>query len=195
MQARPRRKRGFYLLNKISMRTPGGSAHPGLRHRQVLAGAPSARPLEGVAAGREAGLINGRLRGRRICHLLVCLLCLAGSAGAADWEWRLPAWAPKPVVPADNPMSAAKVEETLKTKNYPEAEAAAVRGAAIAPDEIELVEGDLKEGSEIVTNVAIAGQSTRPAATAFPGFGGPQRGGFPGGGFPGGGGGGGGRGR
>jgi len=43
-------------------------------------------------------------------RLLACLLCLAGSEGAADWEWRLPAWAPKPVVPADNPMSAAKVE-------------------------------------------------------------------------------------
>lgn len=55
----------------------------------------------------------------------------------------------------------------------------------------ELIEGDLKEGSEVVTNVVIAGQSTRPAATAaFPGFGQPQRGGFPGGGFPGGGGGG-----
>jgi hypothetical protein len=54
----------------------------------------------------------------------------------------------------------------------------------------ELVEGELKEGDAVVTNVALAGQSTRPAATnAFPGFG-PQGGRGPGG-FPGGGGGGG----
>jgi HlyD family secretion protein len=54
----------------------------------------------------------------------------------------------------------------------------------------ELIEGDLKEGTELVTNVAIGGQSTRPATTAFPGFGGPGgRGGFQGGGFPAGGGG------
>ena len=58
----------------------------------------------------------------------------------------------------------------------------------------ELMEGDIKEGAEVVTNVVIAGQTTRPAATAFPGFGQPQRGGFPGGGFPGGGFNGGGRG-
>ena len=55
----------------------------------------------------------------------------------------------------------------------------------------ELIEGDLKEGADVVTNITIAGQSTRPAATAFPGFGGP--GGRQG--FPGGGGGGAGRGR
>lgn len=53
----------------------------------------------------------------------------------------------------------------------------------------ELIEGDLEEGAEVVTNVTIAGQSTRPATTAFPGFGGPGgRQGFPGGGFQGGGG-------
>jgi hypothetical protein len=47
----------------------------------------------------------------------------------------------------------------------------------------ELVEGDVKEGTELVTNVTIAGQTTRPATQAFPGFGGPGgRGGFPGGG-------------
>ncbi len=52
----------------------------------------------------------------------------------------------------------------------------------------ELIEGDLKEGTEVVTNVTIAGQSTRPATTAFPGFGGPGgRQGFPGGGAQGGG--------
>jgi cytochrome c peroxidase len=40
--------------------------------------------------------------------LSACLL-LAG-AGAEPYRWRLPAWAPLPLVPADNPMSAAKVE-------------------------------------------------------------------------------------
>ncbi len=54
----------------------------------------------------------------------------------------------------------------------------------------EVIDGDLKEGSEVVTNIVIAGQTTRPATTAFPGFGQPGRGGFPGGGFQGGGGGG-----
>ena len=52
----------------------------------------------------------------------------------------------------------------------------------------ELVEGDLKDGSAVVTNIVIAGQTTRPAATAFPGFGQPGRGGFPGAGAGGGGG-------
>jgi HlyD family secretion protein len=50
----------------------------------------------------------------------------------------------------------------------------------------ELVEGELQQGTEVVTNVVLASES-RPAATAFP-FGQPGRGGFPGGGFPGGGG-------
>ena len=58
----------------------------------------------------------------------------------------------------------------------------------------ELIDGDVKEGAEVVTNVVIAGQTTRPAATAFPGFGAPGgRQGFPAGGFGGPGGGGGGR--
>ncbi len=53
----------------------------------------------------------------------------------------------------------------------------------------ELIEGDLSEGADVVTNVVLPGQTTRPATTAFPGFG-PQGGrqGFPGGGFNGGGG-------
>ena len=52
----------------------------------------------------------------------------------------------------------------------------------------ELLEGDLQDGTEVVTNVTIAAQA-RPAATGgFPGLGQPQRGGFPGG-FQGGGGG------
>jgi len=52
----------------------------------------------------------------------------------------------------------------------------------------ELIEGDLQEGAEVVTNVSTTAE-TRPAATAFP-FGQPGRGrdgGFPGGGFQGGG--------
>jgi HlyD family secretion protein len=57
----------------------------------------------------------------------------------------------------------------------------------------ELLEGDLQEGTELVTNVIVAAQA-RPAATGgFPGLGQPQRGGFPGGGNRGGGGGGRGR--
>jgi hypothetical protein len=53
----------------------------------------------------------------------------------------------------------------------------------------ELIAGDLDEGADVVTNVVIAGQTTRPATTAFPGFGPPGRGGFgPGGGGFGGGG-------
>ena len=65
----------------------------------------------------------------------------------------------------------------------------------------ELIEGDLQQGQEVVTNVALANE-TRPAATNFPPFGQPGRGGFgpggfggPGGGGRGPGGGGGGRGR
>ncbi len=48
----------------------------------------------------------------------------------------------------------------------------------------ELLEGDLQEGTEVVTSV-LTGAETRPAAGAaggFPGLGQPQRGGFPGGG-------------
>jgi len=41
----------------------------------------------------------------------IALACLTGAAGpAADYPWQLPDWVPRPVVPADNPMSAAKVE-------------------------------------------------------------------------------------
>ena len=63
----------------------------------------------------------------------------------------------------------------------------------------ELIEGDVPEGTEVVTNV-ITGAETRPAAAAggFPLLGQQPRGGFPQGGFPQGGGGnpgGGGRGR
>lgn len=41
---------------------------------------------------------------------LVGAMAMAGAtAGAADWDWALPAHFPEPAVPADNPMSAAKV--------------------------------------------------------------------------------------
>ncbi len=40
---------------------------------------------------------------------LLCLLLL-GSARASDFDWGLPDWMPPPPVPADNPMSRAKVE-------------------------------------------------------------------------------------
>jgi hypothetical protein len=53
----------------------------------------------------------------------------------------------------------------------------------------ELIEGELQQGTDVVTNVAL-GNETRPAATNFP-FGQPGRGGFGPGGFGGGPGGGG----
>jgi HlyD family secretion protein len=45
----------------------------------------------------------------------------------------------------------------------------------------EVVEGDVKEGTDVVTNIATANASTRPAPTAFPFGPQPGRGGFPGG--------------
>jgi cytochrome c551/c552 len=42
-------------------------------------------------------------------------------------------------------LTAAKVEETFRTHRYPEHEAAAVKGAATKPDEIELVDGEITE--------------------------------------------------
>lgn len=42
--------------------------------------------------------------------LLAAGLVLAGPAVASDWAWLLPDYAPEPRVPADNPMSTAKVE-------------------------------------------------------------------------------------
>jgi hypothetical protein len=55
----------------------------------------------------------------------------------------------------------------------------------------ELLEGDVQEGAELVTNVVIASETIPAATSAFPGLG-PQRG-FPGGGGGGNRGGGGGR--
>jgi cytochrome c peroxidase len=68
-------------------------------------------------------LHRSRLISLAILGLLSCCLALgfsqvlaidsqAGRALAAepDFVWDLPEWAPKPVVPADNPMTQAKVE-------------------------------------------------------------------------------------
>jgi hypothetical protein len=46
----------------------------------------------------------------------------------------------------------------------------------------ELIEGNLEQGSQLVTSVTVPNE-TRPAPSMFPGFGQPQRGTFPGGGF------------
>jgi len=54
-----------------------------------------------------------RLRRLAACTALGALawLALTGAGPAADdYPWRLPAWVPRPVVPADNPMTPAKVE-------------------------------------------------------------------------------------
>lgn len=42
--------------------------------------------------------------------LVAGCLMLLGAGSPGDWQWRKPAWVPDPVVPKDNPMSAAKVE-------------------------------------------------------------------------------------
>lgn len=38
------------------------------------------------------------------------VMMLTGAASSSPYDWHLPAWVPTPVVPADNPMSVAKVE-------------------------------------------------------------------------------------
>jgi len=51
---------------------------------------------------------------RRVLLLALCFVASAGSLALSqagrDYRWRLPSWLPPPVVPADNPMSEAKVE-------------------------------------------------------------------------------------
>lgn len=51
-------------------------------------------------------------RWRRSVAAAVLVAAAGGLLGAAPagWQWALPAWVPPPAVPADNPMSAAKVE-------------------------------------------------------------------------------------
>ncbi len=46
----------------------------------------------------------------RLIMLGLSVFMMGASSGFRDWHWRLPAWAPEPVVPQDNPMSVAKVE-------------------------------------------------------------------------------------
>jgi cytochrome c peroxidase len=66
---------------------------------------------------------HSRLISLAILGLLSCCLAMGFSqvlatesqmgralAAEADFAWNLPEWAPKPVVPADNPMTQAKVE-------------------------------------------------------------------------------------
>lgn len=47
-----------------------------------------------------------RLTFAAACAVAACVALAVESA----YQWRLPSWAPRPLVPADNPMSAAKVE-------------------------------------------------------------------------------------
>ena len=47
---------------------------------------------------------------RTLAGGLLAGIALACFAVDAAYDWKLPDWAPKPVVPADNPMSTAKVE-------------------------------------------------------------------------------------
>ena len=52
-------------------------------------------------------------RRKQASWLLRCIalgFALAASLTGADFEWNLPKGFPRPAVPADNPMSAAKVE-------------------------------------------------------------------------------------
>jgi len=51
-----------------------------------------------------------RVRAGRVCVLAVLAACLSAPLAAAEYVWRLPAWASPPPVPADNPMTEAKVE-------------------------------------------------------------------------------------
>lgn len=53
----------------------------------------------GASVARVTGMIA----------LATLALALLTGAGTGSFEWRLPAWAPLPVVPADNPMAVEKV--------------------------------------------------------------------------------------
>ena len=70
----------------------------------------------------------------------------------------------------------------------------AVRLGISDGQQTQLIEGDLKEGQDLVSSITTAAQRASTAAGAAPGIFGNQGRGFPGGGFPGGGGGGGNRG-
>ena len=47
---------------------------------------------------------------RSLSRKLAVLLVLCGSLFGADWDWRIPNGFPRPAVPANNPMSEAKVK-------------------------------------------------------------------------------------
>jgi len=131
----------------------------------------------------------------------------AGGNGAAPQRGRgaapagAPAGAPTPAAAA-RPNGAAttidalfgplpRVESTGRAWVYVDKQLKPVRLRLGISDgqNTELLEGDLQQGTDVVTNVAL-GNETRPAATNFP-FGQPGRGGFGPGGFGGGPGGGG----
>src|ERR1700739_654622 len=66
-----------------------------------------------VLSGGSWRCWRGRTRLRRERWLLRKILLgttFAASLMAADFDWNLPKGFPRPVVPADNPMSASKVE-------------------------------------------------------------------------------------
>jgi len=46
----------------------------------------------------------------RVSLALLLLAACAALAAQGAYQWQLPAWAPRPLVPADNPMSAARVD-------------------------------------------------------------------------------------
>lgn len=56
--------------------------------------------------------MSPRGKGRAIFGSAICLALVTGALAAADaaWHWDLPAGFPVPLVPADNPMSADKVD-------------------------------------------------------------------------------------
>ena len=56
--------------------------------------------------------MNGTTRDRLglMTALLAVIVALGASTWSGDYEWDIPAPFPKPPVPADNPMSAVKVE-------------------------------------------------------------------------------------
>jgi cytochrome c peroxidase len=51
-----------------------------------------------------------RKQARWLLRRVAIGFAIAASLGGADFEWSLPKGFPRPAVPADNPMSAAKVE-------------------------------------------------------------------------------------
>ena len=50
------------------------------------------------------------MKAGRVAAIAVAVVAMAAPARAADFQWQLPAGFPEPAVPADNPMSVAKVE-------------------------------------------------------------------------------------